>query len=178
MNPSERKLLYDTVMARKPEIIVETGTCRGGGSTYYIASALANLAEADGISRQFHTIEFNPEFYDYALALYEGALRHLNKHVTFHFGNSLNLLRGFAQTFSKVDFLMLDGGHDWIVEVYDFCAIRPIMPIGGIACFHDWDSGKTEFIRPIMRNDADWKQIGEAIAFTVWQRVGDTHGCS
>ena len=107
-----------------------------------------------------------------------GALAYLRKYVEFHFGNSLDLLRGFSQTFPKVDFLMIDGGHDWLVTVYDFCSLRPIMPVGAIVCFHDWDGGKTEFVRPIMTNDKDWKLIGEAIAFRVFQRVGDVHQCS
>jgi predicted O-methyltransferase YrrM len=180
MNPEERKLLYDTVMQYRPEICVENGTCRGGGSTYYIASALANLEELDGVKRTLHTTEMKKEFFDYALNLYSdiGALAHLRKYVEFHFGNSLNLLREFAMTFPKVDLLMLDGGHDSMVEVYDFCSIRPIIPIGGLVCFHDWQDGKTDYIRPIIKNEHDWGQIGEAIGFTVWQRTGNVHGCS
>ena len=43
MSPNERVVLYAAIMDRQCKNVWEVGTCRGGGSTYYIATALENL---------------------------------------------------------------------------------------------------------------------------------------
>ena len=178
MNVDERKALYELIMKKKPEIVVETGTCRGGGTTYYIASALRNLFIVDGIKREFHTIEMKEEFFSYALHLYyEGKLKYLKPFITaFYHGNSLDVLREVG--FKKIDVAMLDGGADSMASLYDFTTIRHLIPIGGYVVLHDWGQSKCTYLKPVMNNDHDYQMESLTIDLAIWKRIGNFHQCS
>jgi len=179
MNVEERELLYNTVMSEKPQICVETGTCRGGGTTYYIASALANLkASGDETQRMLHSIEMLDEFYNYAIALYHNTLNYLNEFVYFHHGNSLNILRTLGMYLPKVDLLMIDGGADSMASLYDFTTIKHLIPIGGHVICHDWDQSKCTYLKPVLVNDHDYQLVGRQIDLVVFKKTGEFHKCS
>lgn len=175
MNVEERELLYNMIMQKNPKIVVESGTCRGGGSTYYISSALRNLDNGG----MLYTVEMFEEFYNYAVNLYtNGALSYLRPWVNFKLGNSGDYFLELGRTLPKVDCLMIDGGHDSILMVYDFATLRHLIPIGGLVMCHDWGTGKCDYLRPILSNEHDYKKIAQAIEFAVFERVGDFHKCS
>ena len=174
MNPEERELLYRLVLENEPHICVESGTCLGGGSTYFVASALYNL-DAGGV---LHTVEIFDEFFDRAKKLYRNDLAYLNPFVKFHRGNTLDTLKYLAITLPKIDFAVLDGGACPVKILYDYCLLRDSIPVGGIACFHDWDSKKGTLIKPLMEADEDWRLIEKQIELAAWRRIDDTHGRS
>jgi predicted O-methyltransferase YrrM len=173
MNPSERKLLYEVTLELKPEIAVEVGTARGGGSTYYISTAMAN----NGLGI-LHSIEMNRELYDYAVHLYDEQFKDQRPYVNLHFGNSQPMLLELLKELPKVDLLFLDGGADSVMMVYDFALMRPLVRIGGIVACHDWDNGKSQYLQPILNNEHDYVKVGENLGLVIFRRKGDFHQCS
>lgn len=175
MNPEERALLYHVVMETKARSVWEVGTCRGGGTTYYIACALENLA-ADGL---LYTSENFREFYDYAQALYAdgaplGMLRH---RVNFNFGSALEVFPALLAdpAVPLPDVVVIDGGPSSMEALWQFAMFRPYMRLGTCVCFHDWDNEKTNYIRPVIGNEHDWELVNLEIAFAVFQRRSDVH---
>ena len=177
MNPSERELLYRLVVREKPNVVCEVGTCRGGGSTYFISKALQ--ANQKG---KLYTCEVNKEFYDYARKLYSENpdFVGLEQYIDFNFGDSYDVFRRLliadgGLIDGNVDICLLDGGIDSVKEVYDFAMFRPFMPIGSYLVLHDWDNGKTDYIRPILKNEHDWNLVQIEIGLAIFQRVADVH---
>ena len=178
MNPSEREMLYRLVIKEKPKVVCEVGTCRGGGSTYFIAKAL----QANG-KGMLYTCENNKEFYDYARALYAGNpdFAGLEEYIDFNFGDSPYVFHKLLDYDGGLidgnpDIVLLDGGQDSIQMVYDFTMFRPHITIGKWLVMHDWDNGKSDYLRPIMKDDHDWKFVKQEIGLVVFQRIADVHG--
>jgi cephalosporin hydroxylase len=172
MNPEERQALYNLVMEVKPETVCEVGTARGGGSTYFISSALRNLNK--GV---LYTCENNQEFFDYALALYNSAddLRGLEQYINFNYGDSEKVFTKLLPQIKKPDIVFLDGGASSIKMVYDFTMFRPFIPTGKYLACHDWVNGKSCYLRPVIQNDCDWKLVYQVIEFAIFERVSNIH---
>jgi len=90
----ERKTLYDTVILSHPSVVFEVGTWCGGGSTYFIASALRNMHVEGRNAAKVYTAEVNPIFFNHAQNLYRtdmdmGELAYLAPYVSLHFGDAL-----------------------------------------------------------------------------------------
>lgn len=173
MCSEERRALYETVMARNPCVVWEVGTCRGGGSTYYIAQALANLGNGGVLI----TSETNPEFLAYAHDLYgeHGALQHLAPFVRFNFGAACSIYPAMLHAGTPVDMAFLDGEERSLECLYEFAMFRPYMHVGDVVAFHDWNTSKTDHIRPVVENDHDWGLISAAVAFRAFERTGEIY---
>jgi predicted O-methyltransferase YrrM len=172
MNPAERALLYNMTISAKPEIAVEVGTCRGGGSTYFISRGLF-----DNQKGKLYTCENKKEFYDEARKLFSENpdFLGLENHVDFTFGNALDMI---SKINGNIDLCLLDGGADRLSIVYEFALFRPLIPVGKYLFIHDWDEKdyeKCRFIRPMLMEDTDWRMIYRALELVVFQRVADTH---
>jgi len=173
MNPSERQLLYQVVMQTKPDTVVEVGTCRGGGSTYFIACALRNLE----LGGKLFTCENNREFYEYARNLYatNPDFSGLEQHVDFTFGTAADMAMKLG---GYIDLCLLDGGADRHSILYEFAMFRQLIPVGKFLLIHDWeekDYEKCKLIRPILLEDTDWQLVDRNMELVVFQRVADTH---
>lgn len=183
MNPSERKLLFNLVTEVKPDYVFEVGTCRGGGSTYFISSALMNNKKGT-----LFTCESYKEFYDYAQELYrkDELFLSLKAFINFNFGDSLQvypsildkivkqrIATGLSERFIEV--CLIDGGEDSIQLLWEFAMFRPFIPVGGYVLFHDWDNGKTQYIRPLLVNDIDWELTEIDKGLAVFKRVKLIH---
>jgi cephalosporin hydroxylase len=183
MNPSERQLLFNLITNAKPDVVCEVGTCRGGGSTYFIARALANNEKG-----MLYTCETNKEFYDFARNLFatDPDFKGLEEYVEFNLGSSYDVFTkrkaiGFdnvLESIGSIDVCLLDGGADRLSIVYDFAMFRPYIPVGKYLVVHDWeekDYDKCKVLREVLNEDKDWKMIYRAIELVVFQRVADTH---
>ena len=172
MNPPERESLYNLVMSVKPETICEVGTARGGGSTYFISSALRNIGKG-----LLYTCENNQEFYDYAMTLYNGCpdFIGLKQHVNFNFGDSEEVFTPLLPNIKNPSIVFLDGGASSIKMVYDYTLFRPYMNIGSFLACHDWVNGKSCYLRPIIQNDCDWELIHQVIELAIFKRISNVH---
>jgi hypothetical protein len=175
LRPEERKRLYDLCIAEKPDVVFEVGTWKGGGSTYIISCALDENKK--GI---LYTIEYNPEFYNHAVALYEtgGALQLLRSRLFFHLGDSLvvipQIIRRLESETFGVNILLLDGGTG-VPTLHEFESVRPYMPVGAHLLVHDWPTDKAEVLRGLLPKDPDWQLEGITGELAVFKRIGNKY---
>jgi len=147
----DRKWLFDTVRELKPERAVETGTWMGGGSTFFIASAL----HYNG-SGLLITVESAEAMYRHAVNLYETRWPFLKPYVKFLLGDSETTLPA-ALPAEPLDFIFLDGAQDVEKTRAEYLLLTPRLRIGGILMAHDWYNGKADAIKQYLENSPNWK---------------------
>lgn len=178
LNPEERKLLYDTVMDNKIDIVIEVGTSHGGGSTYALSSALYNRRLIDGAFTHMITIENNGGHYDFARQLY--ATEEFSRQqqvVDFILADStkyiINLYESQLQPLSGKLMLFLDGGENHNTAVYDYVYGKLLMKKGDIFAAHDFDDNKCRYMKPLINDDIDYKKINQVLQLAIFERIGD-----
>jgi predicted O-methyltransferase YrrM len=146
----DRKWLFETVRELKPAHAVETGTWMGGGSTYFISSALYYNGAGKLI-----TVENDPTMYHTATNLYQTRWPFLLPHVQFVLGDSRTVLPPVLP--EVLDFIFLDGNQDHEITRNEFLLLTPRLRVGGILMAHDWFNGKAEAIKPLLESNPQWK---------------------
>lgn len=154
LDPRENKALYEAMIEKKPDVVFEVGTRRGGGSTYYISSALA--ANSKGI---LHTVECDPACHSQAVALYGGQLASLSRHVKLYLGKSHEVFPPVLQSVPKVDALFLDGEENADQTMREFEMFLPKLVAGSILACHDWNIFKMARLRPLLEASTDWQPL-------------------
>lgn len=146
----DRQWLFNTVRELQPKVAVETGTWMGGGSTFFIASAL--YYNGTGI---LVTVENDRAMYDHAVALYDRRWPFLKQHVRFHHGDSEILLPQIVP--SEIDFVFLDGAQDTQKSLREFEILAPRLRVGGILMAHDWFNEKQDLVKPLLVGNPKWQ---------------------
>ncbi len=167
---AERKVLYETIRRCVPQTVCESGTWRGGGSTYFIAEALR--ANGSGV---LHTTEANPEFFEAALQSYETRLHALRPFVNFHFGESASVYPPLLQTLDRVDAVLLDGAEDGPQTWEEFQVFEPHLGPGSIVMAHDWNTEKMAVLRPYLEASPAWSLLQvvpppQSVGFAVFRQ--------
>lgn len=167
----ERRLLFQTVRHNRPQIVCESGTWLGGGSTYFIAAAL----QANG-SGLLHTTEAMPDFYARATAYYTRHLPQLKGYVRFHEGKSTEVYPPLLPQIAPVDLLLLDGAEEAQETWDEFQMFAPFLASNAVVVAHDWNTDKMALMRPFVENSDEW-QIRQrldkpiSVGMVVLQRV-------
>lgn len=165
MLPAERQFLYDCVTAARPQLVLEVGTWKGGGSTWQIANAVLQLRTA-GSRAQFHTCEPDPELFQEAFAIYAGSP--WNEFVRCHELPSTRLITRLSNVGLHPDFVFFDGPEDEDTALNDFRALDPVLRVGTKFMMHDWDLGirvdglhstKAVKIRPYLEKLPTWRIV-------------------
>jgi hypothetical protein len=161
MLPYERYKLYSYVINFKPKYVLETGCGDGGGSTYYIASAMAE----NNNGSELYTCDPS---------------RGPNSEMRSEFSSILK----YYQTTSGVlisdmlnngiipDFIFFDGPEIPQVAVDDINLLEDSLKVGTILSMHDWhtDSSrgydnaksiKAQLIKPYLYGSDKWELIEE-----------------
>jgi cephalosporin hydroxylase len=154
LSPMERRALYDCVMRLRPDCAFEVGTCRGGGSTYFIASALRNIDIDTGKKVVLQTTETDIDFYEYASELYGTKLQYLSPYVNLHLCGAMQTFAGFEMP--GRGFAFLDGAENASETLHQFSMFDMRLNPGSMLAFHDWTTSKTDSIRPIMEDHQRW----------------------
>lgn len=167
---ADRKALYETIRQYKPQIVCESGTWLGGGSTYFIAQALH-----DNGTGTLQTTEANPEFFEAAVKSYEKHLSWLRPSVSFNLGDSLAIYPAILQTLGRVDAVLLDGAEDGKQTFEEFRLFEPYLGPGALVMLHDWNTEKMEVLRPFLEASPDWTLVRvipppQSVGFAVFQR--------
>ena len=149
--PEERQILYETILKEKPDFVFEVGTWKGGGSTYYISSAL--FENKKGI---LFTIECNKEMYSHAMQLYNKELIYLKSHINFNLGKSLEIYPELLKTIPKLDFVFLDGDNNADQTIKEYLMFEPYLKSDSIIACHDWNILKMEKLKNLISNDRSW----------------------
>jgi len=154
LDPKENKALYEAIIEKKPDVVFEVGTRRGGGSTYYISSALSTNGK--GI---LHTVECDPSCHAQAIALYGGQLAQLAPRVKLYLGKSHEVFPLALQSVTGVDALFLDGEENADQTMREFEMFLPKLGVGSILACHDWNIHKMARLRPLLETSHDWQPL-------------------
>ena len=168
---ADRKALYDAVRRCKPQVICESGTWLGGGSTFFIAQALYD--NGGGI---LHTTEVSAEFHAAASESYDRRLSRLRPLVEFHLGTSAQVYSRLLPQIGPVDALLLDGAEDAQVTVEEFQMFAPFLSSRAVVMAHDWNTEKMRRLRPILEDTSQWtlqKRVTppHSVGFAVFERA-------
>ena len=153
---AERELLYDTVRQYQPSVVFESGTWKGGGSTWQIVSALQ--ANKKG---HLYTCEIDIASFNIARDLYDG-----NSRVSLFNRVACDVLSDLVRGGIVPSVAFLDGSEDPQVTLDEFLALDRVMSPGSVVLVHDWDLGvradgnvstKCGLLRPILEGFPAWK---------------------
>jgi len=152
--PPENEALYNFILSSKPEISFEVGTRRGGGSTYFIASAL--FENKKGL---LYTVECDPDCYNSAVNRFSGSLAYLKPYVLFNLGKSNEVYPPILEKIEKIDALFLDGEENGQQTMIEYAMFKSKLISGSYLVCHDWHIGKMALLRPLIESDASWEKI-------------------
>ncbi len=156
MYSAERKALYETVTTYKPRQCFEIGTYTGGGSTYFLGSAL--IANTSGT---LFTIENNTHCYNKAINYFAKKLPDINTHIKFIFSDTPHAFDDLVTIYDKVDFVFFDGAEDGAQTLEQYHYFLPYFKKGSLIAFHDWNTEKTALVRSVVTTNPSWKKITE-----------------
>jgi len=157
MRPEERRAMYNIVVDRKPSLMIEIGTWKGGGSTYILGCA------AHEYGGHIHTIEANKDFHASALRLFDSRMQILLPYIDFHLGFSQDVLPDILNKNEKIDFILFDGAEDPDQTVLEYEMVEKHLKKGAVMAFHDWKTSKTAKIKGVLANDPSWKIIVQVL---------------
>lgn len=154
MLPFERYKLYNWITQINPKIVFEVGTGLGGGSTFYIASALNNkgskiyTCDPD----RSPSTEFLKKFH----------------FITYYKDYSNKMIEGLINSNIKPNFIMFDGPENPEIAYNDIVFLENHIDDGTYLCMHDWDhyrpydngySTKSIKIREYIERSKNWELI-------------------
>lgn len=155
MYREERRALYEAIMERKPRLCFEIGTASGGGSTFFIASAIKVLGAGKLIS-----LESVKVVHEQARRRYSTDLKHLAPHVELLHGSSPRaFLPQILESGSTVECLFLDGSDNAEEAVAQYRFFRQFAGPDTILMAHDWNDVKMSLLRPIIEEDRSWRLL-------------------
>ncbi len=149
---ADRKLLYETVRARRPASCFEIGTWKGGGSTLFIAQGLCDNGRGT-----LHTIEVDEAMAAEARRNYETHLPPLVRHVAFHVGDYRREYAASLAAAGGVDLLLLDGAEDADQTLAQYEFFLPHMRDGSALIVHDWLTDKAQRVKERLEHSSDWR---------------------
>lgn len=159
MLPYERYKLYNYVLKTKPNIVLETGTGIGGGSTYYILKAL----------------EYNNHGKLYTCDPFRSPniklINEFKKFIDFNRMSSNFRIKKMIKENIIPDFIFFDGPEDPNVALEDIKLIEEYLKTDTIFSMHDWCTEKRKYdnnistksllIKPYLNQSKNWELIEE-----------------
>jgi predicted O-methyltransferase YrrM len=160
--PEERKFLHEAILVTKPQLVIEVGTWKGGGSTLQIAEALRK----NGFGHLM-TCELDKALFEEANAIYDNNTWY--KWVTCHNCASEELIKSCISHGTIPDFLFFDGPDDPDTALNDLQIISPHLKVDSHFCMHDFITTKrsdgltalkAKRIRPYLEQSEEWELVG------------------
>jgi predicted O-methyltransferase YrrM len=150
---AERRGLYETILAHAPRHCLEIGTYTGGGSTFFLASAFAELGQGKVI-----TTEVDVNLHEGCKRFYQEKLPHLRPHVQFVLGSNLDVFLPYLT--DGLDCFFLDGAEDASQTVEQYKFFEPHCRPGTVMMAHDWNTDKMKGLREFLPSEAkvNWRK--------------------
>jgi predicted O-methyltransferase YrrM len=166
---AERRALHEALVRLAPKFAFEIGTFNGGGSTFFLARAFAQLGHG-----KLLTIEIDPGLHARAIALYAKQLPTLRPHVEFLLGGTPDLFVPWLQQAGSAEFVFLDGAEDAAQSLAQFRFFEPWFRPGSVLAMHDWHTEKMRALKSIIAGSPHWRQLVElgepkSIGFAIYQ---------
>lgn len=155
LNSEERRILFEVVRETRPEVVLEVGTWKGGGSTLHILRAL----EANGYGHLWG-IEASREVHDQMIENIRLAAGSAAERFTPMFGLSQDVIPNWLLQRGpdlRVDFAFLDGGDNPAEQITEFRLLAPLMPVGAHLMSHDAHLRKGKWLVPYMAKLDNWE---------------------
>lgn len=156
MRLAERELLYETILEHCPRFCLEIGTYTGGGSTFFLASAFVKLGRG-----KLLTLEASPYYFHKAKNYYQKKLPSLAPFVEFIQGDRVEDLAPYIAGYQTIDCVFFDGAENGQQTLDQYNYFLPYFTAGTIIMLHDWNTEKTADIKPVLKNDSQWRIIRE-----------------
>lgn len=169
MCQEEREYLFNVVKILKPQLVLESGTWKGGGSTLCIVRGL--FENKNGM---LHTFETHKLFYEEARRYYETS-EDFSTHIKLYNQDFIAFVERLTE-WSSTDLILLDGGDETpdgqfklSMNMYpensenlkSFKIIEQKCKTGTHVLLHDWTTGRGSFIRTYLedKNYSGWKLV-------------------
>jgi predicted O-methyltransferase YrrM len=166
---AERRALHEALVRRAPQYAFEIGTFNGGGSTFFLARAFAQLGQG-----KLLTLEIDPGLQARAIALYSQRLPALRPHVEFLLGGTPDLFLPWLKQTGSAEFVFLDGAEDAAQSLAQFRFFEPWFRPGSVLAMHDWQTEKMRALKSTVTGNPQWKRLvelgdPESIGFAIHQ---------
>lgn len=152
MYVADRKAIFETVAAHRPGVCFEVGTRTGGGSTFFLASALAEIG-----SGKLLTFEIDDAQVRLARREYARHLPELMTHVEFRHGDVHSFAPALDDLGGEPFCLLLDGAEDDRQTIEQFGVFERHLRPGCVLMAHDWETLKMRALRPALEADPGWE---------------------
>ena len=168
---AERRALHEAVVRRQPAFAFEIGTFNGGGSTYFLTRAFAQLGRGKLV-----TLEIDPALQAKAAAFYTTQLPTLRPHVEFLLGGSPELFTPFLRQAGAAEFVFLDGAENAEQSLEQYRFFEPWFRPGSVLALHDWNTEKMRLVRALLLQTSRWRETllltePDSIGFAIYERA-------
>jgi predicted O-methyltransferase YrrM len=157
MEPNERALLYCLVRALKPENVVEIGTYFAGTT-----EVLARAVWENGAGCIYSVDPYGTGRVSQTTAAWPEPLRAI---TTFSFDNSMSFLTQLLQAATPIDFVLVDGEHDFEFVRFDLEMCARLLRPGGIIVIDDAEqAGPFSAAKSFLADHPQWRELGDCVA--------------
>ena len=157
MGDRSRAMLFALVRMQRPAVAAEVGTYHGGGAEIITRALWEN---GEGF---LHTTDpFGAERCPEIFARWPGELRRL---VEFHPLNSMDFFLKLHHRRVALDFVLVDGDHDYELALFDLQMAARLLRPGGIVVMNDSvQTGPFQAAKTFLAANPAWRELGTAIA--------------
>ncbi|SEP48126.1 Methyltransferase domain-containing protein [Rhodospirillales bacterium URHD0017] len=157
MGGRSRALLFALVRTQRPATAAEVGTFHGGG-----AEVITRALWENGEGFLHTTDPFGAERCPEIFARWPGELRRL---VEFHPLNSMDFFLKLHHRRVALDFVLVDGDHDYELALFDLQMAARLLRPGGIVVMNDSvQTGPFQAAKTFLAANPAWRELGTAIA--------------
>jgi predicted O-methyltransferase YrrM len=157
MDPDERALLYCLVRALKPENVVEIGTYFAGTT-----EVLARAVWENGAGCIYSVDPYGAGRVSQTMAAWPEPLRAI---TTCSFDNSMSFLTQLLQAGTPIDFVLVDGAHDFEFVRFDLEMCARLLRPGGIIVIDDAEqAGPFSAAKSFLADHPQWRELGDCVA--------------
>src|SRR5215208_26095 len=157
MGVDNRALLYCLVRALKPANVLEIGTYYAG-TTEVLARALWENG-----SGTIHTVDpFGAQRVPEKMASWPQPLQAI---ATYYSDNSMEFLSQLRSQGAPLDFVLVDGEHDYEFARFDMEMSARLMRPGGLIVMDNVEqSGPFSAVAQFLAEHPDWRELGDGVA--------------
>jgi predicted O-methyltransferase YrrM len=157
MSNRSRALMFLLIRMLDASDVAEIGTYHAGG-----AEVMARALWANGSGLLRTTEPYNAEKAAAIIATWPGEIRKL---VEFHALNSMEFLIRLHHQGVALDFVLIDGDHDYEPVLFDLQMSARLLRPNGIVLLNDAvQSGPFQAARTFLAANPAWREIGTAIS--------------
>jgi predicted O-methyltransferase YrrM len=157
MGDKSRAMLFVLVRMLRPRVAAEIGTYFAGG-----AEVMARALWENGEGVLHTTDPFGADRCPAIIATWPAELRAL---VQFHPLNSMEFLIGLHHRGLALDFVLIDGDHDYEPALFDLQMAARLLRPGGVVVLNDSvQTGPFQAARTFLADNLAWRELGTAVS--------------